>query len=131
MKFTLMIAATAVTGVAAIALPATANAVVPLSFQTPSGNILCWVADNAATSRIIEHTYALPPRGACTEPGWGNSVFLDEGKAPFLPCDTEQPGEYHGMPAHVTLDYGQTKSAGVMGCASEPSGVTRCSSVDR
>jgi hypothetical protein len=121
MKFALMIAATAL---AAIALPATANAGVPPSFQTPSGNILCWVADNAATCRVIEHTYALPPRGACTEPGWGNSVFLDEGKAPFLPCDTEQPGEYHGMPARVTLAYGQTKSAGVMSCDGEQSGVT-------
>jgi hypothetical protein len=120
-RLALMTAAAAMT---AVALPPTANAGVPPGFQTPSGNILCSVVDGTATCRVIDHTYALPPRGDCAEPGWGNSVWLSQGKAPFLPCDTEQPGEYHGMPARMTLDYGQTQSAGTMSCDSEQSGVT-------
>jgi len=110
--------------VVSIALAVPAHAGVPPTFQTPSGNILCWVAENTATCRTVDHTFALPPRGDCTEPGFGNSVWLDEGKEPFLPCDTEQPGAYHGMRSHVTLDYGRTKSAGVMSCESEDLGVT-------
>jgi hypothetical protein len=108
----------------AIALATPAYAGVPPTFQTPSGNIQCWVAENTAACEIIDHAYALPPRGDCTAPGFGNSVWLNEGKEPFLPCDTDQPGEYHGMRSHVTLDYGQTKSAGVMSCDSEEAGVT-------
>ena len=109
---------------ASIALPSTAHAGVPPSFQPPSGNILCWIADNAATCRVIDHTYALPPGGDCTSPGWGNSIFLDQGKPPFLTCDSTPPGTYNGLPAHTRLDYGQTQSAGVMTCDSEPSGMT-------
>jgi hypothetical protein len=114
----------AATPAVAIALAAPAHAGVPPTFQTPSGNIQCWVAENTAACEIIDHTYALPPRDDCTAPGFGNSVWLNEGKEPFLPCDTDQPGDYHGMRSHVTLDYGQTKSAGVMSCDSEEAGVT-------
>jgi hypothetical protein len=109
---------------ATIALPATARAGVPPSFQSPSGNILCWMTDDAATCRVINHTYALPPQGDCTLPGWGNSFFLDQGKPPFLTCDSDPPGTYNGMRTHTTLDYGQTQSMGPFTCDSEQSGVT-------
>jgi hypothetical protein len=36
----------------------------------------------------------------------------------------DRPGAYSGLRAHSTLDYGQTRSVGVMICASEASGVT-------
>jgi hypothetical protein len=110
---------------ATIALPVTAQAGVPPSFQTPSGNVLCWVTDNAASCRVINHTYAVtPPPGDCTLPGWGNSFLLDQGKPPFLTCDSDPSGTYNGLRTHTTLGYGQKQSAGVMTCDSETSGVT-------
>ena len=109
---------------AAVALAATAHAGVPPSFQTPSGNILCWIADDAATCRIIDYTYAASQAEACSSPGSPNGFWLDDGKSAVLSCGTEPPGTYSGLRAHTTLDYGQTRSVGVMTCASEASAVT-------
>jgi hypothetical protein len=107
----------------AIALPATANAGVHPSFQTPSGNIMCWMADDAATCRIVDYTYSAQQQD-CPSPGGPNGFWLSQGKPASVDCSDTPPGTYTGLRAHVTLDYGQTKSVGVMTCASEPSGVT-------
>jgi len=123
MKISMTAALSIATAATALPLAATANAGVPPSFQTPSGNILCWVAENVASCRIITYTYA-PRPGDCTSPGWGNSFFLNQGKPPSLTCDSEPSGTYNGMRTHTTLGYGQTQSVGVMTCASETSGVT-------
>jgi len=112
------------TAAATVALAATAHAGVPPSFQTPSGNILCWIADDAATCRIIDYTYVAAPADACSSPGFANGFWLDEGKPAELRCSPEPPGTYSGLRAHTTLDYGQTRSVGVMTCASEASSVT-------
>jgi DNA-binding beta-propeller fold protein YncE len=53
-KLTVMAAATIA---ATIALPATAHAGVPPAFQTPSGNIMCWMAHKTAACRIVDYTY--------------------------------------------------------------------------
>ena len=82
------------TAAATVALAATAHAGVPPSFQTPSGNILCWIADDAATCRIVDYTYAAPPAEACSSPGWANGFWLDGGKPAELRCSTEPPGTY-------------------------------------
>jgi hypothetical protein len=120
----LKIGLTAVGAVATLALAAPAQAGVPPSFQTPSGNIQCWVADDAASCNVIDYDYALPPPGDCTKPGWGGSVSLFQGRDPVVNCDSDPPGVYHGMRSHVTLDYGQTKAVGAMSCLSEQTGVT-------
>jgi hypothetical protein len=113
----------AATAAVAIALPATANAGLPPSFQTPSGNIMCWVDDNAAVCRIVDYTYSAQQQD-CPSPGGPNEFWLKEGAPAVLKCSDDPPGTYAGLRTSVTLDYGQTKSVGVMTCASEPSGVT-------
>jgi hypothetical protein len=116
-------AAATVAFTALIAVPTTAHAGVPPTFQSPSGNILCWINDSAATCRVTDHTYARPLRPAdCTNPGWGNGVWMDKGEPPFLMCGPY--GTYSGMRTDVTLDYGQTRSDGPFSCDSETSGVT-------
>lgn len=113
------------TATVAIAVPATANAGVWPSFQTPSGNIMCWIAENTAACSIIDYTYADRQRPAdCSPAEWPSTFWLSEGKPASVDCSDEPPGTYTGMRAHVALDYGQTKSVGVMSCASEPSSVT-------
>lgn len=110
---------------AAIALPATAHAGVPPSFQTPSGNIMCWVVNGTAMCRIVDYTYSvseLPPD--CGSPGWPNGFWLKEGEPAVLDCGSQPPGTYTGLRSDVTLDYGQSRSAGTMTCTSELSGVT-------
>jgi hypothetical protein len=111
------------TAAATVALAATAHACVPPSFQTPSGNISCWIADDTASCWIVDYTYAAPAE-ACSSPGWANGFWLDGGNPAELRCSTEPPGTYSGLRTHTTLDYGQTRSVGVMTCASAASGVT-------
>ena len=103
------------TAAVAIALPATANAGVPPSFQTPSGNMMCWIADNAATCSIADYTYGERQRPSdCSLAEWPNHFWLSEGKSATVDCSDTPPGTYHGLRTDRTLDYGQTKSVGVM-----------------
>src|SRR5437763_1407296 len=102
---------------AAIELPATANAGIPPSFQTPSGNIMCWVDNDAAACRIVDYTYSVQQQD-CASPGWPDRFWLEEGMPAVLKCDSASPGTYTGLRTSVTLDYGQTRSVGVMTCAS-------------
>jgi hypothetical protein len=126
MKITMIaalpIATAAIASAAALPLAATAHAgAIPPSFQTPSGNITCWVADNVASCDITSHTYASPP-GDCALAqnfAWRN-FMLRPGKSPELRCSRQ----YDYSPSPMTLDYGQTFSVGVMTCDSETSGVT-------
>jgi hypothetical protein len=121
-KLTLITAATIA---ATIALPATAHAGIPPDFQTPSGNIMCWIADDTAACRIVDYTYSAQQRPSdCSAAEWPSTFWLSKGKPASLDCSVDPPGTYQGLRAHMTLDYGQTKSVGVMTCASEPSGVT-------
>jgi hypothetical protein len=108
---------------AAIALPALANAGVPPTFQTPSGNISCWVGANMATCQIVDYTYA-PAPGACPDGEFGGGILLKKGEPATLRCSSTPPGTYHGLRTETTLDYGHSESRGVMTCASEQSGVT-------
>ena len=108
---------------AAIALPALANAGVPPAFQSPSGNIMCWVGQNMATCHIVDYTYALAP-GTCPDGEFGGQILLKKGEPAAVRCGSTPPGTYVGLRTQTTLDYGHSKSQGVMTCASEQSGVT-------
>ena len=95
----------------------------PPSFQTPSGNITCWVAEISVSCVVNNHTYA-PPPGDCALAqnfDWRDFVLL-QGKSPELRCSSQfdLPSDMTPM----TLDYGQTYSYGVMTCGSEPAGIT-------
>jgi len=74
-KLTLTAMATAAV---AIALPATANAGIPPSFQTPSGNIMCWVGQKMVSCRIADYTYSAQGQD-CGSPGWPNGFLLKQG----------------------------------------------------
>jgi hypothetical protein len=110
------------TAVVTIASAATAHATErPPSFQSPSGNITCWVADNVVSCVLFNRTYA-PPLGNCALAqnfDWRHFALL-KGQSPELLCDRN----YDNPPSPMTLDYGQRYSAGVMTCDSEISGVT-------
>jgi len=115
-----MIAALSIATAAALPLAATAHALTTPSFQTPSGNIMCWVGDNFASCDVTNHTYAAPP-GHCALAqnfDWRN-FMLQKGTSPELRCSRPED-----LPTAMTLDYGQTYSVGVMTCHSETSGVT-------
>lgn len=104
---------------AAIALPAAAHAD-SSPFQSPSGNIACQINAGGAVCDISDYTYQPPPPPLCAQHiSWGNRFVLDQGKAAEIVCH----GDTVRVPGEPTLDYGQTKSAGTITCASDPSGV--------
>ena len=110
---------------AAIALPATANAGVPPTFETPSHNILCWVSETMTGCQIVDYTYSvspLPPE--CKSGQYPGGFMLMSGQPAKLSCNDTPPGTYNGIRGHRTLDYGQSQTAGAMTCVSETSGVT-------
>jgi len=115
-----MIAALSIATAAALPLAATAHALATPSFQTPSGNIMCWVGDNFASCDIIDHTYAPPPGHCALAANFDfRNFMLQKGTPPELRCSRPED-----LPTAMTLDYGQTYSVGVMTCHSETSGVT-------
>jgi hypothetical protein len=115
----------------AVPLAATAQADSGVQFQSPSGNIFCAMSasdggQGGVDCQIGDHTYVLPPK-PCEHSAWGDRFGLTQGSAPVMAChnDTIKPSYgYPGPnPAVPTLDYGQTRSVGVISCDSEPSGM--------
>jgi uncharacterized protein DUF6636 len=103
-----------------IAFSATANA----EFQSPSGNINCFLGTDlkdaaTVTCEVKNHTWRALPRPANCPLNWGSRVRLDQGRAAELDCYAQQ------MPTpDQTLAYGQTKSQGPITCDSETGGMT-------
>jgi hypothetical protein len=126
-KITKLALIASATVAATIALPATAHADFGSfqPFQSPSGNIYCLIGmhgDGASSAdcQVQQHTYAVPPSGDCHLGGWGSEFSLDQGKPVELVCQ----GGVLTVPPMPTLDYGQTRSVGVITCDSEPAGMT-------
>ena len=128
-----MIAAVSIAG-AATSLPLAATAQADNAeqdFQTPSGNIACWVRAAEAGCDIGDYTY-IPPNPFPTEqvprPCSSDDVIrfdLNQGHTPVGYCHPGgAPLSNLHAPGLQTLGYGQTRSVGVMTCDSEPSGVT-------
>jgi hypothetical protein len=97
------------------------------TFQTPSGDIACYLGPAAAGGtngqvgcEIGHHTYAPPPRPSTCHLGWGDRFVLSQGSAPTLAChgDTLRTGNLK------TLDYDETAFSGAIRCSIEPAGVT-------
>jgi hypothetical protein len=78
-------------------------------FQTPSGNIGCYLgpAERGGTNGFVgceigEHTYSAPPRPPTCPQAWGDRFTLAQGGQPELAChgDTMRSADLK------TLDYG-------------------------
>jgi hypothetical protein len=126
-KFALTWAATATV---AIALSVTAQAKSDDTFESPSGNIECWMYNtDAGVSNagcdIDGHTYtpAIPgPGDPATRPCGGVIRFhLGGGDPAAIGC--QDLTDLHA-PGLSTLPYGQSRSVGTITCVSEPAGVT-------
>jgi hypothetical protein len=121
--------ATAFATVAALAQSAIAQADTngTFSFQTPSGNIACYLgpAESGGTNGFVgceigEHTYSPPPRPPTCPQAWGDRFTLTQGGRPELAChgDTIRSADLK------TLDYGETAFSGAIRCTIEPAGIT-------
>jgi hypothetical protein len=121
------------TAAATIAVPAPAHADnANLQFQDPPGNIRCVLDGQHALAmcQIRDYTYVVPaglPRDQSGGPcppgaGAGRDFRLDQGQPGYLTCTYSALAS--GFGPWTTLDYGQTQSAGVIACDSEPSGMT-------
>lgn len=123
MKFVIALAA-----VAALVPVASAHADDNGQFQSPSGNILCGVGtigpDGKATvtCEIRAHSYTPPPKPENCHLGWGDRISLDQGGTPVVHCHGDTI--FGAVPPPPSLPYGQSRSAGTIGCVSQPSGVT-------
>jgi hypothetical protein len=122
-KLALIAAATVAT---TIALPATANAEDDIDFQSPSRNIACTMmlvpANNYVQCDMADHTFPTP--GTCRKPGptgVTTSMRADATAPPVVGCDLYANLLPSSWPV---LDYGQTRTLGVITCDSEPAGIT-------
>ena len=99
------------------------------AFQSPSGNIACSLGiasqgpiegKSSVGCDIGDYTWA-PPYDCGGPLGVADAFLLEQGRPPRIICDV---GKKELGPGLATLDYGQTRSAGVITCDSEPSGMT-------
>jgi hypothetical protein len=118
---------------ATIALPATANAEDDIDFQSPSRNIACTMTlvptNNVVQCDMADHTFPTP--GTCRKPGptgVATSMRADATAPPVVGCDLYASLLPSSWPV---LDYGQTRTLGVITCDSEPSGITCTNSSNR
>jgi hypothetical protein len=123
---------------AAVALSATAHAddTQYVNFLSPSGNMNCsimllppfaangtqYAGNNDVTCEIVDHAWQTPQ--SCATTGGqvaGVSMRADATAQPVVDCE-KYPNQ---LPlSWPTLDYGQSRTLGVITCDSEPSGVT-------
>jgi hypothetical protein len=93
----------------------------PVHFQTPTGNIGCYVDVNAARCDISERTWnPTPEPSSCKKTGldYGQGIIVTHDHAEFVCAgDTTLGGE-------ETLAYGDSVERGEYLCESEPDGVT-------
>jgi hypothetical protein len=98
----------------------------PKYFQTPSGNIGCYVSPDAARCDIRNRDWEPPPGDPVEkrcELDYGQGIVVGQDHAEFVCAgDTSLGGP-------KTLAYGQTSQRGRFVCESEPDGIT-CSQLD-
>ena len=98
----------------------------PDYFQTPSGNIGCYVGAEAARCDIRNRDWEPPPGDPAEkncELDYGQGIVVSETHAEFVCAgDTALGGP-------KTLGYGQSSQRGRFVCESEPDGIT-CSHLD-
>jgi hypothetical protein len=115
-------------GAAAIGLSATAQADPSYKFQSPSGNILCTMYTPVGGDRplayceIANHTWAAPAQSSygCPLAPSANQFSISQGETAVFACMTQ----HLAAGTEQILDYGQSRSVGLVTCASETSSVT-------
>jgi hypothetical protein len=126
------------TAAAAIALSATAQAddAADVDFLSPTGNINCsitllapfeangqqYAGNNVVNCEIVDHTWSTPDECGTTRGHVAQvSMRADATQAPIVTC-AKYPNQ---LPLPwPTLDYGQSRTLGVITCSSEVSGIT-------
>jgi hypothetical protein len=128
MKIKMIAALSIASAATAVGLAATAHADnQEVDFQSPSGNIACTMllvpganGNNNVQCDLADHTFQTP--GTCRTSATGVAAILNISRPqPDVGCD-----EYASLlpSSWPVLDYGHSRSLGVLTCDSEPSGVT-------
>jgi hypothetical protein len=101
----------ALVGVLALAVPAAASLV---GFQSPSGNIGCYMNGKGVRCDIVKRDWAPPPKPPSCELDWGQGVFVGRhGKASVVCAGDTAINE------EQVLGYGESISRGRFRCVSK------------
>lgn len=107
-----------ITTVAALAVPAVAQARTG-PFQSPSGNIGCYIYAGGARCDIAEHDWPSPPEPASCELDYGGGLTVGKaGRGTFF-CAGDT-----ALQQGPVLEYGERRSGGRFTCTSRTSGMT-------
>ena len=107
----LMISCALVLAALAVAVPATASLV---GFQSPSGNIGCYMDGKGVRCDIVKRAWTPPPKPPSCELDWGQGVFVGRhGKAAFVCAGDTAINEER------VLGYGESISRGRFRCVSK------------
>jgi hypothetical protein len=94
-------------------------------FQSPSGNIGCYLDKREVRCDIREHSWPTPPKPASCDVDYGQGVAVDQhGRADYV-C----AGDTALDPSSPVLDYGDRISKGNIRCSSKTKGM-RCVNLD-
>lgn len=100
------------------ALPVSAAGAARGAFQSPSGNIGCYITPGVARCDIAEHSWPTPARPATCDVDYGGGLTIGKtGRGTFF-CAGDTT--LHQGPV---LAYGSSRSAGRFTCTSRPSGM--------
>lgn len=111
---------TAVPGTSAVAK---ADPNETFTFQTPSGNMACYLGPaerDGTNGEVGEHTYSAPPPSPTCHLAWGDRFVLAQGSQPVLSCH----GDTLRSAGLQRLDYSETAFSGAIRCSIESAGVT-------
>lgn len=99
----------------------------PVTFRSPTGNIICRVNSDEAVCSINEFSYRPPPApSSCVDSqGWGHVVGVQGSASGNFICSDNQAAN----PSSPALAYGRGVLVGASVCASGPDGV-RCANRD-
>jgi hypothetical protein len=93
----------------------------PVSFASPTRNIVCRVTENEATCGILQFNYSPPPDvGGCGTGRWGHALAVGLAGAGGFICSNQPPAE----PSQVAvLAYGYVLALGPFRCGSSRIGL--------
>jgi uncharacterized protein DUF6636 len=89
-------------------------------FQSPSGNIGCFIGKSGVRCDIRARDWSPPPKPASCDLDWGQGVAVDKrDRKAYWVCAGDTT-----LGAGDALDYGRSIGAGLLICESEESGMT-------